>query len=108
KPDGGWSDLPSMKSTAYATGKSMVALHAAGMATSDPVYRRGMEWLLNHQAEDGSWFVASRALGFQRWADAGFAHGYDQFISSAGTGWAAMALSYALRDSGSQRGAVGR
>ena len=108
KPDGGWSDLPSMKSTAYATGKSMVALHAAGMATSDPVYRRGMEWLLNHQDEDGSWFVPSRALGFQPWADAGFPHGYDQFISSAGTGWAAMALSYALPDSGSQRGAVGR
>jgi hypothetical protein len=97
-----------MKSTAYATGKSMVALHAAGMATSDPVYRRGMEWLLNHQDEDGSWFVPSRALGFQPWADAGFPHGYDQFISSAGTGWAAMALSYALPDSGSQRGAVGR
>jgi ankyrin repeat protein len=105
KPDGGWSDLPSMTSTAYATGKSLVALHAAGMAVNDPVYRRGMDWLLAHQDVDGSWFVPSRALAFQPWADAGFPHGYDQFISSAGTGWAAMALSYALPDGGSQRAA---
>lgn len=108
KPDGGWSDLPSMTSTAYATGKSMAALHAAGMLVSDPVYRRGIEWLLKHQDEDGSWFVPSRALAFQPWSDAGFPHGYDQFISSAGTNWAALALSYALPDSGSHRAAVGR
>lgn len=103
KPDGGWSDLPSMESTAYATGKSLVALHVAGMAASDPVYKRGMEWLLKRQDEDGSWYVKSRALAFQPWADAGFPHGYDQFISSAGTGWAAMALSYALPEAASER-----
>ncbi|HZQ42498.1 MAG TPA: ankyrin repeat domain-containing protein [Acidobacteriaceae bacterium] len=96
KPDGGWSDLPTMDSTAYATGKSLVALHLAGMAASDPVYRRGIDWLLKHQDEDGSWYVPTRALAFQPWADAGFPHGYDQFISSAGTDWAAMALSLAL------------
>lgn len=92
KPDGGWSDLPTMDSTAYATGKSLVALHLAGMPVSDPVYRRGIDWLLKHQDVDGSWYVPTRALAFQPWADAGFPHGYDQFISSAGTNWAAMAL----------------
>jgi hypothetical protein len=96
KPDGGWSDLPTMESTAYATGKSMVALHLAGVAASDPVYRRGIDWLLKHQDEDGSWYVQTRALAFQPWSDAGFPHGYDQFISSAGTNWAAMALAMAL------------
>ena len=98
KPDGSWSDLPLMESTAYATGKSLVALHIAGMAASDPAYLRGMKWLLSNQQQDGSWYVRTRALAFQPWADAGFPHGYDQFISSAGTSWAAMALTMALPD----------
>jgi ankyrin repeat protein len=98
KQDGGWSDLPSMESSAYATGKSLVALHTAGMPVSDPVYQRGMKWLLSHQSDDGSWYVQSRALAFQPWSDAGFPHGYDQFISSAATNWAAMALTLALPD----------
>ena len=97
KSDGGWSDLPSMESTAYATGKSLVALHDAGMAVSDPVYRRGVAWLMSHRSESGTWFVPTRALAFQPWADAGFPHGYDQFISTAGTNWAAMALTLALQ-----------
>ena len=94
--DGGWSDLPTMHSTAYATGKSLVALHLAGVPASSPAYRRGVKWLLNTQQEDGSWYVQTRALGFQPWFDAGFPHGHDQWISAAGTNWAAMALTYAL------------
>ena len=102
KADGGWSDLPSMESTAYATGKSLVALHVAGIPTYDAVYGRGVEWLLKHQQEDGSWYVQTRALAFQPWSDSGFPHEYDQFISSAGTNWAAMALTFALPDGESQ------
>ena len=98
KPDGSWSDLPTMESTAYATGKSLVALHIAGLPASNPAYQRGMKWLLSNQQQDGSWYVRTRALAFQPWADAGFPHGYDQFISSAGTSWAAMALTMALPD----------
>jgi ankyrin repeat protein len=94
--DGGWSDLPTMQSTAYATGKSLVALHLAGVPASSPAYRRGVKWLLNTQQEDGSWYIQTRALGFQPWFDAGFPHGHDQWISAAGTNWAAMALTYAL------------
>jgi len=45
---------------------------------------------------DGSWYVRSRAMGFQPDFDAGFPHGHDQFISSAGTNWASMALTMAL------------
>ena len=96
KPDGSWSDTPVMESTAYATGKSLVALHIAGMATDNPVYERGVQWLLANQQQDGSWYVATRALAFQPWFDAGFPHAHDQWMSAAGTNWAAMALTYAL------------
>jgi N-acyl-D-amino-acid deacylase len=98
KPDGGWSDLQSMKSTAYATGKSMVALRVAGLPVSDPAYQRGMKWLLDNQQQDGSWYVQTRAMAFQPDFDAGFPGGHDQWISSAGTNWAAMALTMALPD----------
>ena len=37
-----------------------------------------------------------RALAFQPDFDPGFPHGHDQFISQAGTNWAAMALTMAL------------
>jgi squalene cyclase len=96
KPDGGWSDLPSMESTAYATGKSLVALRTAGMPATDPAYKRGVAWLLAHQDVDGSWYVQTRAMAFQPDFDPGFPHGHDQFISQAGTNWAAMALTMSL------------
>jgi len=95
RADGGWSDLDTMQSSAFATGKSLVALQAAGMAVSDPAYRRGVQFLLKTQQEDGSWFVKTRAMAIQPYFDAGFPHGYDQWISAAGTNWATMALSLA-------------
>ncbi|HEX3372586.1 MAG TPA: ankyrin repeat domain-containing protein [Edaphobacter sp.] len=96
KPDGGWSDLATMESTAYATGKSLVALHTAGLPVSDAAYKRGIEWLLSHQQQDGSWWVQTRALAFQPSFDAGFPHEHDQWISTAATNWATMALTLAL------------
>jgi ankyrin repeat protein len=96
RPDGGWADLASMQSTAYATGKSLVALQLSGLAVSDPAYQRGIKYLLSTQQEDGSWYVKTRALGFQPYFDAGFPHGYDQWMSAAGTSWSAMALTLAL------------
>jgi ankyrin repeat protein len=95
KEDGSFADLPTMESSAYATGKSLVALAQAGMRASDPVYQRGVKWLLTHQLLDGTWFVQTRALSFQPYFDAGFPHGHDQWMSAAGTNWAAMALMYA-------------
>jgi ankyrin repeat protein len=96
RPDGGWSDMPTMESNAYATGQTLVALQTAGMPVSDPVYRRGVQFLLNTQMEDGSWCVRSRALGFQPYFDNGFPYGVDQWISNAGTDWATMALTLAM------------
>jgi squalene cyclase len=92
RSDGGWSDLELMESSAFATGKALVALHTAGMPASDSAYERGVQFLLKAQQEDGSWYVKTRALGFQPFFDAEFPHGYDQWISAAGTSWATMAL----------------
>ena len=91
--DGGWSQLPRMASDAYATGQAMYALNTAGrMAVTDAVYRRGVDYLLRSQAADGSWRVKTRAIWVQPYFESGFPYGRDQFISTAGTAWAAMAL----------------
>ncbi len=95
RSDGGWSDLPTMESDAYATGRALVALHTAGLPVTDPAYKRGVQFLLNTQTEDGSWFVKTRALALQPYFDNGFPHGIDQWISAAGTSWATMALTLA-------------
>jgi squalene cyclase len=95
RPDGGWSDLESMESSAYQTGRSLYALQIAGLPPSDAAYQRAVKFLLSTQQEDGSWYVRSRAMAFQPYFDAGFPHGFDQWISAAGTSWATIALSQA-------------
>ena len=92
RADGGWAQMPALASDAWATGSALVALHKAGIATSDPAYRRGVEFLLRTQFEDGSWWVRSRTWPFQPHFDSQFPHGKDQWISAAGTAWATMAL----------------
>jgi ankyrin repeat protein len=93
QPDGGWSQRAGFPSDAYATGQALYALHeAAVISASDPAYQRGVKYLLDTQFEDGSWHVISRAVKFQPYFESGFPHGPDQWISSAGTAWAAMAL----------------
>jgi hypothetical protein len=81
-----------MESNAYSTGKSLYALQVAGTSSSNTAYSRGTAYLLKTQQEDGSWYVRTRALAFQPYFDAGFPHAYDQWISSAGSGWATLAL----------------
>jgi hypothetical protein len=96
--DGGWSDMPSMQSSVYQTGKALYALYVAGLPTTDRAYQRGVRYLLNNQQEDGSWYVKTRALAFQPYLEVGFPHGYDQWMSAAGSGWAVMALTATLPD----------
>jgi ankyrin repeat protein len=94
--DGGWSQLPGMNSDAYATGMVLVALHwGIGLPVSDPLYKRGVEYLLETQEPDGSWFVHKRAAAANAYFESGFPHGKFQFISYAGSCWATMALMYA-------------
>jgi N-acyl-D-amino-acid deacylase len=92
RKDGGWSQLRSLESDAYATGQALFALHGAGLPASDTRYQRGVKFLLETQCEDGSWWVHTRSFPIQPYFDSGFPHGKDQFISAAGTSWAAMAL----------------
>jgi ankyrin repeat protein len=94
RTDGGWAQLPALASDAYATGQALVALKEVGvLKPSDPAYKRGAQFLMNTQMEDGSWYVRSRTpMPFQPYFDSGFPFGHDQFISAAATNWAAMAL----------------
>jgi hypothetical protein len=91
--DGGWSQLPTLPSDAYATGLALTALvECGGLSTTDTVYRRGTQFLLDTQLDDGSWYVRSRAIPIQPYFESGFPHGHDQFISAAAANWATMAL----------------
>ena len=92
RADGSWGDLPAMPSSAFTTGEALVALQTSGLPVSDAAYRHGVDYLLKTQQADGSWFVRTRALGFQPFFETGFPHGTNQSISSAATSWATMAL----------------
>ena len=101
RPDGGWSQLSSLPSDAYATGEVLYALAESGMADrhrSD--FERGVRFLIQTQQPDGSWHVASRAVRFQQHFETGFPYGKDQFISATATSWAAMALMLSTRRRG--------
>lgn len=95
--EGGWRQLPWLTTDAYATGQALVALRDSGYFQRDAAaFTLGVKYLLGTQEEDGSWHVRSRALPVQPLFESGFPHGRDQWISAAGTSWAAMALSLAL------------
>ena len=101
RADGGWSQLPSLTSDAYATGEALEALReGGGLATTDNAYRRGIQFLLGTQKPDGSWMVRSRlhppAPVSPPYFETEFPYKHDQFISIMGTSWAASALLNAL------------
>ena len=96
RPDGGWAQLSTLASDAYATGQALVALSESGSLTvAAPEYQRGVKFLLNSQLADGSWHVRTRTLPGQPYFDSDFPHARDQFISAAATSWATMALAAA-------------
>jgi ankyrin repeat protein/mono/diheme cytochrome c family protein len=98
RADGGWSQLPTLDSDAFATGQTLIALREAGaIAVTDAAYQQAVRFLLGSQLEDGSWYVQSRALAFQPYFESGFPHGHDQWVSNAATNWAAMALAAAVQ-----------
>ena len=56
--DGGWPlrhRLPPAGSTAEETAWALFALLKAGQSADDPAIVRGLEWLLEHQDDEGSW-----------------------------------------------------
>lgn len=102
RADGGWAQLPTMASDAYATGEVLFALNkASGLSTNDASYQRGVSFLLKTQESDGSWRIKSRlhppapvSPPFVNVEFPPFQH--DQFISIMGTTWAAAALMQAI------------
>ncbi len=92
RPDGGWAQLAEMQSDAYATATVLYALTEAGIASTEDRYKRGLEYLLQSQLDDGSWHVASRSKPFQSYFETGYPHGKDQFISTTAACWATLVL----------------
>jgi ankyrin repeat protein len=90
---GGWAQTPFLQSDAYATGQVLYTLREIGMSPTDPAFRRGVDYLLQTQRDDGSWYVKSRAMKIQPYFESGFPYGHDQWISSMATAWAAIGLS---------------
>jgi ankyrin repeat protein len=96
RADGGWSQLPSLATDAYATALTVFALRESGaVPATDPAVTRGVRFLLNTQLGDGSWFVKARVIPLQPFFESGFPHGHDQWISATATNWATLALAHA-------------
>jgi hypothetical protein len=90
QPDGGWKEAPPMKgSNAFATGQVLYAFKQAGISVEGEMFRRGVEYLLERQVNDGSpgdgsWKAANtqshRASDFAptMWAVIGLAGSYGE------------------------------
>jgi ankyrin repeat protein len=98
RPDGGWAQTPHLPSDAYATGQVLYTLRELGVVSTDTAIRRGVEYLVRTQRDDGTWYVKSRAMKIQPYFESGFPYEHDQWISSAATAWAAMGLGRAGSD----------
>jgi hypothetical protein len=98
REDGGWSQLANLESDSYATGQALYALYESGLLKTDGAsFQKAITFLLKTQYEDGSWKVKSRSIPFVPFVQNGFPHEKDQFISAAGTNWATMALTLAVK-----------
>ena len=96
RADGGWSQLATLPSDAYATGIALFALSEADVPAKQPAYQAGLKYLLTTQASDGTWHVKSRSLVFQPYFESGYPYGKDQWISAAGTAYATLAIAAAV------------
>jgi N-acyl-D-amino-acid deacylase len=97
RPDGGWAQLATLPSDAYATGLSLFALlESSAVPATSAAVQNGLRFLLRTQLADGTWHVRRRAFPFQPPMDSGFPHGADGWISSTATSWAVLAMATAL------------
>lgn len=96
RPDGGWAQTDGRESDAYATGQTLAILLQTGLDRHHPARPRALRFLLDTQQPDGSWKVETRSRPIQTFFENGDPHGKSQFISTAATCWAAIALARAL------------
>jgi ankyrin repeat protein len=101
RDDGGWNSVAGRESDAYSTGQALVAMRdGGGVPVTDPHWQRGVRYLLQTQAGDGSWHVVSRLMPPVQvsppFFETGYPYGHDQFISAMGASWAIRALVRAL------------
>jgi hypothetical protein len=61
RPDGGWSQTPTMTSDAFATGQTLYVLSLAGYTAERPAIKRAINFLVATQKTDGSWPMTSRS-----------------------------------------------
>jgi hypothetical protein len=84
QPNGGWSQLETLQTDAYATGQSLYALNQSGnLDTDDSAYQKGLLFLLNTRHEDGSWKTLKRAFPGEPYVSSGI--------------WATMAMLLAVK-----------
>jgi N-acyl-D-amino-acid deacylase len=101
RDDGGWSQNRDLESDAYATATVVETLLQEGkLEREHRSIRKGIDYLLKTQLDDGTWRVTTRAKPFQEYFESGFPHGADQFISISATAWSALALVAALPETG--------
>jgi ankyrin repeat protein len=93
RKDGGWAQLPTLESDAYATGQVLYTLaQFTKYPMAERAWQRGVRFLLQTQENDGTWHVSRRAFPFQPTMNSGFPHHRDSWISAAATSWAVLAL----------------
>jgi hypothetical protein len=93
RAEGGWAQTKFLGSDAFGTSSVLYALRRSGLVkTSDPVYQRGVRYLLDTQFPDGSWYVRSRAVKLQPYFQSAFPYDHDQWISNSATAYAVMVL----------------
>jgi squalene-hopene/tetraprenyl-beta-curcumene cyclase len=85
--DGGWSQIKSAKSDAYATGQALYALAEAGATKNDAAIRRAQSFLEKSQRPDGAWAMTSRAIMGNGKVATKF-----EPITHAASAWAVMGL----------------
>ncbi len=97
--DGGWPQLETLPTDAYASGQALYALQQSGqLSVTDSAYQKGIDFLLKTQEADGTWHVKTRSYPFVPYVNSGFPHEADQFISAAGSNWATIALLLSIDD----------